>query len=229
MNEVLLFLSQAASGGHRQMNCLASLLTFYKHESNKRELFLRYVLLQVLGGRTRTRCLPSFVRYVYKLYDLHVAAENFSEAGVTLKLHADTLNWTNRTLHADLRYPSQKEWERKEALLTQAADLLEKGKDWERAVPILRDLSSAYEHVLHDYGRLAATLRRQAELFERMASPAAAAGSSLRLQPEYFRVAFRGRDFPAFLRVRNASEGGRHMKGARRRHAVSFPRQMAFL
>jgi len=87
------------------------------------------------------------LRYVYKLYDLHLTAENYSEAGVTLKLHADTLGWTNRTLHADLRYPSQKEWERKESLLVQAADLLEKGKDWERSVPVLRELAEAYVRI----------------------------------------------------------------------------------
>ena len=38
------------------------------------------------------------------LFDLHLPADNFVEAAFTLKMHADLLGWTNRSLHADLRW-----------------------------------------------------------------------------------------------------------------------------
>ncbi len=65
------------------MSCIVNLLNFYKCEPNREEMFLRYV---------------------YKLHDLHLPAENFVEAAFTLKMHADLLAWTNKSLHADLRY-----------------------------------------------------------------------------------------------------------------------------
>ena len=70
------------------MSCIAGLIQFYRPEcdSGRRELFLRYV---------------------HRLYDLHVKAENHAEAAIAIRLHADLLRWSNRTLHADLRYPSQ--------------------------------------------------------------------------------------------------------------------------
>ena len=54
-------------------------------------------------GCSRPNREEMFLRYVYKLHDLHLPAENFVEAAFTLKMHADLLGWTNRSLHADLR------------------------------------------------------------------------------------------------------------------------------
>ncbi len=75
------------------MSCVAGLIQFYRSEcdSGRRDLFLRYV---------------------HRLYDLHVKAENHAEAAITIRMHADLLRWTGRTLHADLRYPSQVRGER---------------------------------------------------------------------------------------------------------------------
>ncbi len=114
------------------MSCIASLVHFYRSESNRQELYLRYV---------------------HKLYDLHVQADNLSEAALTLKLHADLLQWTNKTLHADLRYPSQKEWERKEHLLLRVVGLLERAKHWEHAIPICKELVDVYEHKVRHTGQ----------------------------------------------------------------------------
>ena len=87
---------QAGESRDKQMSCIVNLLNFYKRGGggdgeagdangsgpNREEMFLRYV---------------------YKLHDLHLPAENFVEAAFTLKMHADLLGWTNRSLHADLR------------------------------------------------------------------------------------------------------------------------------
>ena len=76
------FSFQSDESSDKQMSCIVSLLNFYQNEPSREELFLRYI---------------------YKLHDLHMPAENLVEAAFTLKLHADLLKWSNRTLHADLR------------------------------------------------------------------------------------------------------------------------------
>lgn len=38
-----------------------------------------------------------FVRYVNRIVDYHVASEHFTEAGMTLKLHADLYDWSRTT------------------------------------------------------------------------------------------------------------------------------------
>ena len=71
---------------------------FYKHETNRQEMY---------------------IRYIYKLRDLHLACESYSEAGFTLLLHAELLGWDNTQLPPTLAYPAQPAWMRKEQLLTQ--------------------------------------------------------------------------------------------------------------
>jgi len=70
------------SNRDQRMSCTVNLLNFYRSEKNRDEMFLRYV---------------------YKLHDLHVPVGNYTEAAFTLKLHADHLGWSNKVLHADLR------------------------------------------------------------------------------------------------------------------------------
>ncbi len=64
------------------MSCTVNLLNFYRSEKNRKEMYLRYI---------------------YKLHDLHLPAGSLTEAAFTLKLHADDLEWSNRPLHSDLR------------------------------------------------------------------------------------------------------------------------------
>lgn len=80
-------------------------------------MYLRLVFIRKLFGAL----LPTFSsRYIYKLHDLHCNAENYIEAGFTLKLYADMLNWDNDTLtflpHDNNGQP---EWKRKEKLYQQ--------------------------------------------------------------------------------------------------------------
>lgn len=39
-----------------------------------------------------------YLRYIHKLHDLHTSADNFLEAGFTMKLYADQLTWSTRIL-----------------------------------------------------------------------------------------------------------------------------------
>ena len=123
----------------------------------------------------------------------------------------------------------QKEWERKESLLLRSASLLERAKQWEHALPILKDLARVYETVLFDYRKLADVLRRRAALVDKIVLSSSSASSAtggggggggdaqgaLRLEPEYFLVAFRGAGLPVFLKVNGELEGGKGVSHAR--------------
>lgn len=69
-----------------------------------------------------------YIRYIKKLYDLHLSAQNYVEAGLTLKLYAQLLQWREVVRKEELDYPSQPEWERKERVYLQILDCFDKGK-----------------------------------------------------------------------------------------------------
>ena len=52
------------------------------------------------------------------------------------------------------RYPTQKEWERKEQLYLNVIDLLERGKHWEHAIPLTKELADVYERRVFNYRKL---------------------------------------------------------------------------
>ena len=80
--------------------------------------------------KTEVQCTKLYVHYVYKLYDLHVMAENHAEAGLTLKLHAELLSWSDQWLAEtlDSRWPEQYEWQRKEAIYQKIIAEFNRGK-----------------------------------------------------------------------------------------------------
>lgn len=80
---------------------------FYKNEINRQEMY---------------------IRYIYKLHDLHLPAGNYTEAAFTLKLHATQLSWSQRMLHADHLYQAQTEFQRKETIYYRIIECFDKGK-----------------------------------------------------------------------------------------------------
>ena len=96
------------------------------------------------------------------------------------------------------RYPTQKEWQRKEQLYLKIIDYFEKDKQWEFAIPLCKELANLYEKKVFDYAKLSGILRKEANLFEKVIS---SNEDGLRFEPEYFRVGFYGQGFPLFLRV----------------------------
>ena len=68
------------------------------------------------------------MRYINKLYDLHIEAENYVEAGLTLQRYALLLPWGDEPLPPELRYPQQLQWERKEKLYLEIIHCFDKGK-----------------------------------------------------------------------------------------------------
>lgn len=149
------------------------LQNFYKNEFNRKEMYLRYI---------------------YKLHDLHLVAENYTEAGFTMKLYADQLGWGSTILPADHLHPQQPEWQRKEVLYHKIIHDLDRGKCWEKGIPLCKELAVLYETRLYDYAKLSHLLKLQAKLLDNILT-------QLRPEPEYFRVGFYGLSFPLFVRV----------------------------
>ncbi|XP_041975951.1 dedicator of cytokinesis protein 4 isoform X2 [Aricia agestis] len=156
----------------KRMAATVNLLNFYKNEIDRKEMYLRYV---------------------YKLHDLHIASDNFVEAGCTLLLYAETLSWDSDQLGADPERPEVVEWKRKEALYNQVLQYFDRGKCWEKGLPLLGELATLYEVKLCDYARLAHTLRTNATFLDSILE-------QLRPEPEYFRVGFYGKGCPPFVR-----------------------------
>lgn len=150
------------------------LQNFYKNEFNRKEMYLRYI---------------------YKLHDLHLAAENYTEAGFTMKLYADQLGWSSTILPSDHTHPQQPEWQRKEVLYHEIIHYLDRGKCWEKGIPLCKELAVLYETRLYDYAKLSHVLKTQAKFLDNILT-------QLRPEPEYFRVGFYGLSFPLFVRVR---------------------------
>uniref|UniRef100_A0AAX7V4S6 Dedicator of cytokinesis 3 n=1 Tax=Astatotilapia calliptera TaxID=8154 RepID=A0AAX7V4S6_ASTCA len=146
-------------------------VNFYKSEINKEEMY---------------------IRYIHKLCDMHLQAENYTEAAFTLLLYWELLHWDERPLKEFLHYPSQTEWHRKEGLCRKVIHYFNKGKCWEYGIPLCRELAFQYES-LYDYQSLSWIRKMEAAYYDNIME-------QQRLEPEFFRVGFYGRKFPFFLR-----------------------------
>ncbi|XP_037943777.1 dedicator of cytokinesis protein 3-like [Teleopsis dalmanni] len=164
---------QGEENRDKRMSCTVNLLNFYKNEINRKEMYLRYI---------------------YKLHDLHLQADNFTEAGFTLKLYASMLSWDRESLSfAPSDTIGQPEWQRKERLYHEILKYFDKGKCWEKGIPLCKELAVLYETRRFDYNKLSEILILEAKFFQNILT-------QLRPEPEYFRVGFYGLGFPLFVR-----------------------------
>uniref|UniRef100_A0A182NGG6 DOCKER domain-containing protein n=1 Tax=Anopheles dirus TaxID=7168 RepID=A0A182NGG6_9DIPT len=154
----------------KRMTCTVNLLNFYNDEINRKEMY---------------------VRYIYKLLDLHLGAENYVEAGLTLKLYADMLSWDSENISDECNGP--REWEQKEKIYKNIISYFDKGKCWEKGIPLCKELAVFYERKRFDYNRLSDVLVQEAKFFQNILT-------QLRPEPEYFRVGYYGTGFPSFVR-----------------------------
>ncbi|XP_078803962.1 dedicator of cytokinesis protein 3 isoform X5 [Oryzias latipes] len=156
---------------NKKIGCTVNLLNFYKSEINKEEMY---------------------IRYIHKLCDMHLQAENFTEAAFTLLLYWELLHWEERPLKDFLHYPAQSQWHRKESLCRRVIHYFNKGKCWEFGIPLCRELAFQYESQ-YDYQSLSWIRKMEAAYYDNIME-------QQRLEPEFFRVGFYGRKFPFFLR-----------------------------
>lgn len=156
-----------------RMSCTVNVLNFY-NEIRKEEMY---------------------DRYVYKLCDLHLSVGNYTEAGFTLLRRADDLQWNDEpvfyTSHGKYRANTQRQL--KEMLMKDIIDYFDKGKCWEYAIKLCRDLAEQYEMETFDFIQLSQILIKQAGFYDNIIK-------TVRGEPEYFKVAFYGLGFPNFLR-----------------------------
>ncbi|CAI8007599.1 Dedicator of cytokinesis protein 3, partial [Geodia barretti] len=171
---LLLDYRNVSSGdGHqdRQMGCMLNLLNFYL-EIEKEELY---------------------IRYIYKLAELHVKDQRFTEAGFTLLLRAKGLEWSIEPVPPEGKFSEEIEQRKvKEELYKEVIGLFDRGQAWEHGIPLCKELCTLYETEIQ-YNELAATLQREAEFFQKIVR-------ELRVEPEYFMVGSYGKGFPLFLR-----------------------------
>uniref|UniRef100_A0A8C7SYC2 Dedicator of cytokinesis 3 n=1 Tax=Oncorhynchus mykiss TaxID=8022 RepID=A0A8C7SYC2_ONCMY len=149
----------------------SNLMNFYKSEMNKEEMY---------------------IRYIHKLCDLHLQAEDYTEAAFTLLLYWELLHWEDRPLREFLHYPTQSEWQRKEGLSRKVLHYFNKGKCWEYGISLCRELAFQYE-TLYDYQSLSWIRKMEAAYYDNIIE-------QQRIEPEFFRMGFYGRKFPFFLR-----------------------------
>uniref|UniRef100_A0A8C5A8L7 Dedicator of cytokinesis 3 n=1 Tax=Gadus morhua TaxID=8049 RepID=A0A8C5A8L7_GADMO len=158
-------------GENKKISGSVNLMNFYKSEVNKEDMY---------------------IRYIHKLCDLHLQAEDFTEAAFTLLLYWELLQWEDRALRDFLHYPSQSEWQRKENLSRKILHYFNKGKCWEYGISLCRELAFQYE-ALYDYQSLSWIRKMEAAYYDNIIE-------QQRVEPEFFRMGFYGRKFPFFLR-----------------------------
>uniref|UniRef100_A0A671LA44 Dedicator of cytokinesis protein 1-like n=1 Tax=Sinocyclocheilus anshuiensis TaxID=1608454 RepID=A0A671LA44_9TELE len=152
-----------------RMSCTVNVLNFYK-EIEREEMY---------------------IRYLYKLCDLHKECDNYTEAGYTLLLHAKLLRVTPHTFTF---YLGRRIW--MSPVKTLHLFLLvsvNEGSMWEEAIILGKELAEQYENEMFDFEQLSALLRKQAQFYENIVKV-------IRPKPDYFAVGYYGLGFPSFLR-----------------------------
>ncbi|KAF2866220.1 hypothetical protein BDV95DRAFT_215682 [Massariosphaeria phaeospora] len=137
-----------------------------------------------------------YIRYVHQLVDLQADAQNFTEAGLALRLHAELYEWDPSTVVdplPDPNFPAQTSFERKEQLYFQMIDHYENGQSWDNALGTYLELATQYEHNVFDFAKLARTQHAMAKIYESIAK-------GDRSNSRYFRVVYKGLGFPVGLR-----------------------------
>ncbi|KAI9032699.1 hypothetical protein CLU79DRAFT_883250 [Phycomyces nitens] len=137
-----------------------------------------------------------YIKYVHQLVQLHVGSHNYIEAALTLRFHANLLEWDPYEELAsipDLGFVSQTSFARKEKLYLTMISYLEQGSAWEISIELCKELAHEYENTVFDYVKLSEVLQRQAKLTQDIVKKE-------RYFPEYFRVGFYGRGFPDSVR-----------------------------
>ncbi|XP_056326075.1 dedicator of cytokinesis protein 1 isoform X1 [Danio aesculapii] len=158
-----------------RMSCTVNVLNFYK-EIEREEMY---------------------IRYLYKLCDLHKECDNYTEAGYTLLLHAKLLKWSEEACAAHLTqrdgYQASTQGQLKDQLYQEIINYFDKGKMWEEAIILGKELAEQYENEMFDFEQLSTLLRKQAQFYESIVKV-------IRPKPDYFAVGYYGLGFPSFLR-----------------------------
>uniref|UniRef100_A0A8C4MDY5 Dedicator of cytokinesis 1 n=1 Tax=Equus asinus asinus TaxID=83772 RepID=A0A8C4MDY5_EQUAS len=148
-----------------RMSCTVNVLNFYK-EIEREEMY---------------------IRYLYKLCDLHKECDNYTEAAYTLLLHAKLLKWSEDVCAAHLTqrdgYQATTQGQLKEQLYQEIIHYFDKGKK----NGCSNTLFKPETHFLSSFQK------KQAQFYENIVKV-------IRPKPDYFAVGYYGQGFPTFLR-----------------------------
>jgi hypothetical protein len=133
-----------------------------------------------------------YLRYIYRLAELHKKSNNWIEAAFTLLLHAELLQWSNTMLKPEGPYPRQSAAERKMALYNDIISFFDKGKLWECGIEQSKEIARQLESVTFDYEKLS-------QIHETISRFYISILTEVRAEPMFFRVGFYG-GFPNFLK-----------------------------
>lgn len=106
----------------------------------------------------KTSRINHYIKYVHLLCEQHISYGNFTEAGYTILHHADLLSWSDNVLAEQGEFPAESQRQRKEKLYLIAIDYFDKGKNWEKSIELIKELSHQFENVTFNYSRLAVLL-----------------------------------------------------------------------
>ena len=182
-----------------QMSCIANLLDFYSSSEINRE--------------------DLYVKYLKELSALHEKCQNQTEAGFTVLQYARILEWSEKPLddHWSKSRKCNTHRKLKQHLYKDIIDLFDKGKMWEKALEICKELCIQYELQTFDYREMAQMCQRMSKLYEKIMS----CTNEPERDPVYYRVAFVGRGFPAFLQNKVFVYRGRGFE-----HMVNFTHRL---
>eukprot|EP01114_Cavostelium_apophysatum_P020900 TRINITY_DN713_c0_g1_i1.p1 TRINITY_DN713_c0_g1~~TRINITY_DN713_c0_g1_i1.p1 ORF type:complete len:1705 (+),score=520.73 TRINITY_DN713_c0_g1_i1:76-5190(+) len=145
--------------------------------------------LKLMEYLKETNRKDAYVRYIHKLVQQHEQSNNYTEAGEALLLHARLYKWSDDKLgEISGEFPAQTQHERKEKLYRRAIEMFDKGKLWERACALIKELRHELQFVTYEYEKLGELLEFQSSLLRKILTEP-------RFFAEYFRVAFYGKGF----------------------------------
>uniref|UniRef100_A0A672S4G3 Dedicator of cytokinesis 2 n=1 Tax=Sinocyclocheilus grahami TaxID=75366 RepID=A0A672S4G3_SINGR len=123
---------------------------------------------------------------------VNLLVKNYTEAAYTLLLHSKLLKWSEEQCTLQLDYQTlQSQRQLKETLYNTIISYFDKGKMWEEAITLCKELADQCEMEVFDYELLGQKL--QAKFYENIMK-------ILRPKPDYFAVGYYGSGFPQFLR-----------------------------
>uniref|UniRef100_A0A665TZ21 Dedicator of cytokinesis 5 n=1 Tax=Echeneis naucrates TaxID=173247 RepID=A0A665TZ21_ECHNA len=123
-------------------------------------------------------------RYLYKLRDLHLDCENYTEAAYTLLLHAELLEVFSKSVFFS---------HLKHQIYIFFLPTCMSSQMWEKAIELGKQLAKMHESHMFDFMELSQLLKKQAQFYQNIMH-------AMRPQPEYFAVGYYGLGFPSFLR-----------------------------
>ncbi|GAM26925.1 hypothetical protein SAMD00019534_101000 [Acytostelium subglobosum LB1] len=173
------------------VSLLATFMAEIKNQDDEEVFSAVSKLIQYFKDNRRT---SHFIRFVSMCSKRHSANGSFVEAAVVAMMHASLYKWDHHKVIDAIvcdygPCPIQKESERKEALYKEILAFYNKGKAWDLAIPLLKELTHHYTMNYCDMAATANYLRQQATFIQKLNDTEPAL-------EEYFRVGYYGKRYP---------------------------------